>query len=580
LRLALTIAVGIGLAATAYFLLGRHGVGIGSPIGLAWPLAAALGLLTIVWLSLTRLVWDKVTVAMGAVASVSLAAVIILNLLPPIARDELLYHLAFPRLYVQSGRVLDLPFAKYSYYPMLVQMLYTPLIAYDWPQAAKNLHLLFGLASCALVGLYLAPRTGVRWAAAGMLLLLTTPTVLVVAASAYVDLALLFYATAALLGLLRWSETGQMSFLVLAGLASGLAASVKYNGLVVCGLLALSIPLLSQDLSSKRVIAALLAFTGLNLIPVFPWLVKNYWTTGNPVFPLLEGFVGGQAVLETPMGGGGLGWRRHLYGESWVEIALVPLRVFLTGREGDPSRFDGVFNPMYLLGVAAALRPSAPQRDRALLGFAVVFLALVLLLERFFSRFALPALVPLVVLTVEALQRTVQKRMTQPLLAVGAVAILGFNGAHFIGFWNRIDPLDYLLGRASETDFITRFVPEYPITKYANDHLPPDAVVYLAFLGNRGYHWQRPYTYDDNFLGDTLLEATRGSSTPEAIGAVLARKAISHVASADVLLDRYLHVNLSPEEMSRWHGFWHRCLLPIFERRDFSLRELRSDCRS
>ncbi|TAJ79930.1 hypothetical protein EPO44_19030, partial [bacterium] len=49
-----------------------------------------------------------------------LSVEVILGLLPPTARDELTHHLAIPKLYVKAGRIYEIPFAPYSYYPMLL----------------------------------------------------------------------------------------------------------------------------------------------------------------------------------------------------------------------------------------------------------------------------------------------------------------------------------------------------------------------------------------------------------------------------------------------------------------------------
>ena len=54
---------------------------------------------------------------------------ILLCLVPPTARDELTHHLAIPRLYVRSGKIVEVPMALYSYYPVL-DMLYTPWVGW------------------------------------------------------------------------------------------------------------------------------------------------------------------------------------------------------------------------------------------------------------------------------------------------------------------------------------------------------------------------------------------------------------------------------------------------------------------
>src|ERR1043166_9210808 len=61
-----------------------------------------------------------------------LAVEILLCLVPPTARDELTHHLAIPRLYVRAGKIIEVPIAPYSYFPMLLEMLYTPWIYWGY----------------------------------------------------------------------------------------------------------------------------------------------------------------------------------------------------------------------------------------------------------------------------------------------------------------------------------------------------------------------------------------------------------------------------------------------------------------
>jgi hypothetical protein len=37
--------------------------------------------------------------------------------------------------------------------------------------------------------------------------------------------------------------------------------------------------------------------------------------------------------------------REALYGETWWDMALLPVRIFFQGRDGDPKYFDGKLSP-------------------------------------------------------------------------------------------------------------------------------------------------------------------------------------------------------------------------------------------
>jgi hypothetical protein len=303
-------------------------------------------------------------------------------------------------------------------------------------------------------------------------------------------------------------------------------------------------------------------------------LAKNFWQTGNPVYPLLPSVFGGRLLPPRPSIDT-LTYRRALYGESWLEIVLVPLRVFVSGREGDPARFDGVFNPIFLVGFVAALLPGASRRTRVLAGTSAALLFLVFGLTLFRSRYSIAALAPLVVVVVGALDAAGRRGGAwRTAAAAMVVAALAFNFAHLGAFVNRLDPLPYWRGEESREQFIARFVPEYPVATYANDHLPADANVYLAFLGQRGYYWRRPYTYDFHFSGIKLREAVESAKEPDEIAAVLRREGISHIASVDALLARFMRDNLNERGFERWRGFAAAHLHLLVHRNGVSLYEV------
>lgn len=571
---ALWLGAALGLFADLYLFVALAGQGAASPLGLLWPVLLGAALLTLVWTSLAGIDWRGTTAMLGVAGAFFVLVVAVLDLVPPVARDELTHHLALPALYARAGHMYEIPFADQAFYPMLLTLLYTPLVAHAWESAAKYLHLAFGLGAGALVCLYLRTRTSDRFAVLGAVLLVTTPTVLVLGASAYVDLGLLFFAAAATLALLRWSESQRASYLVLTGLTAGCAATVKYNGFLLVPLLAGAAVLLSDRRHGLAALRPAVVVAFFAAIPLLPWLAKNFWQTGNPVHPLLNDFFGGRPLPARPSIDP-LTYRRALYGESWLEILTVPLRVFLTGREGDPARFDGVFNPILLLGFAAALFPAASRRTRVLAGLSATVLLLVLLLTVFRSRYSVAALVPLVVLAVGALAAACRRGAAwRAAAATAVVGALAFNAAHLARFAARVDPIPYWRGEESRDGFIARFVPEYPVTTYANTHLPRDANVYLAFLGQRGYYWQRPYTYDFHFSGIKLREAVERANAPDEIANVLHRDGISHIASADALLTRFMHDNLTRPGFERWRDFARDHLRLLLRENGVSLYEI------
>ncbi len=160
---------------------------------------------------------------------------------PPIARDALVHHLALPKLYLRHGAMVERPDMVFSYYPMNLDLLYLIPLSRGNDVLPAFIHGAFGLLTAALLYAYVRRRLGGGYALAAALFFLSTPIVIKLSTTAYVDLGLSFFSTAALLCLVRWSGQGfRPRDLLPAGLFCGLAMGTKYNGLVVWVVLCLS----------------------------------------------------------------------------------------------------------------------------------------------------------------------------------------------------------------------------------------------------------------------------------------------------------------------------------------------------
>jgi len=555
------LACAVGCAGTAYFLLGLSSPAAFSFVALLFPAIAAACLLAITAIGVGEVLPPpgRARALFGGACAVVLLVVVGLALVPPIARDELTHHLALPALYIESGRIVEVPFADQAYYPMLLEMFYTPLLAWLPEQTPKFVHLLFALATAAVVGIAAKRRGGVAAGALGFCVILFTPVVALLASTAYVDLGLLFFTAVAVATLLLWYDTGSWTWLLLSALNAGFSGTSKYNGLVSIALLIVWATLVPAKLMlgyarpARRYALIAAVYAAVAVVPMSPWLAKNYVQTGNPTFPLFHGIFGGR---ELPDRGGGidvLTRRRLLYGESWAEVAAVPLRIFTTGREGDPARFDGVLCPLMLIGIAAALRRGAPREQRLLLAFAAAFLGIAFFQTSLRARYIVPMLPPLALITAPALAEILSRRrvLGGALLAAGAL----FTLSHLSDKWRQVDPLAYLGGEESRDEYVARFVPEFPVIEYANHALPADARLYLAFLGTRSYYCRRPFTYDYYFSGVTLRRYLESSGDPAEVVERFRDDGITHMVAADALLGRFLEDNLDTPTLERWQVF-------------------------
>src|ERR1051325_1125592 len=101
-----------------------------------------------------------------------------------------------------------------------------------------------------------------------------------------------------------------------------------------CSLWSLRAFLSCAKRSTEASLRHIVLFCGVSMLPLLPWLVKNLYETGNPLFPLMNNLFHGRPIAEVPALTE-VTRRRLIYGESWLEIVSTPLRVFVTGVEND-----------------------------------------------------------------------------------------------------------------------------------------------------------------------------------------------------------------------------------------------------
>ena len=129
----------------------------------------------------------------------------------------------------------------------------------------------------------------------GAFFFLSTPVILRLSHWGYIDLGITFYTTAALLLLLRWRENrNAFGALALAGLSLDSRLATKPNGLVAALIIVMLFALVLAKPPRQSLFASMqesCAIRRLALLPFLPWLIKNWWQTGNPLLPVLPWLV-------------------------------------------------------------------------------------------------------------------------------------------------------------------------------------------------------------------------------------------------------------------------------------------------
>jgi hypothetical protein len=573
----------LGAAGTVYFFTGLAGY-VAHPLPNLFIAAVLAGALLFFLFELFRVMTAAPWV--GRMLWLAILVVMVISaflcLVPPTARDELTHHLNIPRLYARAGRIIEIPMAPYSYYPMLLDMLYTPWVLWGYDSVPKLVHGLFGYLTGLLLYAYLARRMNSTYGLLGFFAWISIPVVLRLSHWAYVDLGVVFYTTSAVLCLLLWrEERDRRSWLVLAGFAAGFGFATKPSGLLACLLLVL---LLAWQLAreSGRGLGAMvydLALLGIAVaLPCLPWLAKNWYQTGNPFFPLLGSLFAVRGPAATApaqyVSLGVLAKRELLYDESWWQIAALPVRLFFSGQDDNPQYFDGVLSPLLIVLLPWAFKGKWLDEKQWLFGFALLYLVYALFLVDLRVRYVLLIVPPLVILFVYAVFNAYLSLKRPAYLLGFLVCFVGYHGLYLYRYFQAAAPVQYLFGKETRAEYLARSLPEYATFEYINDQLPGDAKIYLLFVGRRGYYCERDYFHDGGELPAFLRGALQSAQEAAEIEQVLRRKGITHLMVRTDLMGRYLIENLPPGKIALWNQFAASRLSLNFQERGYALYQL------
>ena len=465
----------------------------------------------------------------------ALGGAFLLALYPPTAFDETLYHLPTVGAFAASGRMPFLASLRTPVFPNAAEALEVPLYLLGGDVATHLVPLLATVATAILVFASARPAgAAVAWLAAAIFL--SSPIVVHLASSGYVEATLTLFAFGAWAAVDRRGEGAPGPRRVLSAALAGASAAVKYLGLAVAAATTAAAALLSPR--GRRVRAAVLS-SAVAAAVLAPWYVRIVRATGNPVFPFAPGIFGHSAWdpvgLSHP---GGIG-------RAVLDLLRLPWdTVFARGRlNGQPP-----FSPWFLLvSPLLAWRAIRGRRARRVAAVCLGWGALWLFVPRD-SRY-LTLLLP--ILSVEAARtiaaggRALGRRVTP---AVAALAVLP--GIAYAGYRvAKQGPIPF--GAAARERYLAEEVPAYHAVSFLN-RTDPRGTVFVC--GGEQLRWY----YRGTMIGDVSGIARYDELLALSDGAAVARR-------LDALGVRYV---------LRVRG---TCRAPVLDRGDFPFRSVYAD---
>jgi hypothetical protein len=474
-----------------------------------------------------------------ALLAVALAALFLLSLDPRVDGDADTYHLTLPRIFLEAGGFVRIPFFVYSTWPLGTELLYAVALAVHDHVLAAGLH--FGCGALLVAGAADVARRAAG-AAAGILaaaLLLLDPSLRFEIRTAYVDLAfaLLFF-----LAYCAWEPAGETvvplrrrALLALAGVFLGGAAAAKVIGALPAVVLAALE--LGRGLAHRRGARAIAGDLGCLLLPALalaaPWWARSFALTGDPLHPALYAiFAGGGEEWSAELAARTAA-HHHAYGmgRTPLDLLLLPLRLTAVGDPEARLRFGGAIHPVWAF--LAPLLAWGCFVDRAARRLALPAL---LWIACWFPgpqtvRLLLPAQPFLAAAAAVSSARAAAAIAPRRPGALAAAALLAAALAAATGLHEAIPRTAELFALAArgERAVLDSAVP--PHCRFANAELPPDARI-LMLDTNRSFFCHRDFLADSLFQASQMNALLRTTSDAAGLAALLRERGVTHVLVA------------------------------------------------
>lgn len=307
LRVATSLAIGLGLASLLVLLSGLSGI-LSPTLLVAWiivgvALASFQSRRAIKhlspWLS-TRdssfllLLIPAALLAIGLLGT-SLYPQLLWKPFDPHPYDVISYHLQIAREWYDLKRIVPLSHNSFSYFPMGMEMHYLAAMhlrggAFQGMYLAQSMSLLHAIAcALAVAGCALQLKKN-PWIAT--LAFVSVPWVVMLSCVAYVETGVMLFSTLSLAWLLISIGKPSWKSLIVAGVCIGFACGYKYTAIPMTAI-PLGIAYAILTIRQPKWIARIAVLSACAFAVTSPWFIRNaIWTHGNPVFPLATNLFG------------------------------------------------------------------------------------------------------------------------------------------------------------------------------------------------------------------------------------------------------------------------------------------------
>jgi 4-amino-4-deoxy-L-arabinose transferase-like glycosyltransferase len=497
-------------------------------------------------------------------------------LTPEIHFDAIYYQLPVPKMYIEAGRLVELPQSYRSYFPKGVNFQFMVGLLLAGEATAK----LFSFTAYIAVIVQVAALTQsvVRKSLAVLIsaaIIATIPIAGWNSGTAYVDIGVTVFTLATAYGVFKWQSNKRLGWAIVVGLSAGLAIFAKIQALFFLPGLAILILLeLRRFGLNRKFVGHCMAFVLPALLIGLPWYIITFIWTGSPVFPVFN------AIFKSslwPVENSNFGFGAFGVGTDLISILTLPWEITYNSNRFNESPYGTGLLGLTVL--AALLWPVVSPHKTYRLQWQMTFLIAGFTLFWLIAqsvRYYLPVL-PIYAILAASTFHYVQRR-TMSILPhlVGprwlsiynnillVTTLLGSIVMMWNMWWNipgRI-PLNYILGRQSHAEFIYAGLPNYQAYQFLKNYPAFSPVVLAVGIPDLLHFEPTSQIYAMHDSHSLVLWLNQHGNTPEKLAKALDSLGFTHLVYLNVhsaeqppnlFTDAFIRSYLRPEFTSPNH---------------------------
>ena len=214
----------------------------------------------------------------GLIAVLLCLPLLVTPLRPPLAWDELAYHLPYARFWAEQGALTVNPWLRYPLSAYNMDLVYAAALLFGSEVLPHLIHALTGALTAALT--FGVARRFLDWRVGLLAAVLLVYATRWGWANAYVDLGIMLFWSAAFAALALRHSLRDRRFSYLAAFFAGIAVGIKYQGLFYLPLF--MVLALVVERRPAVVLRAVLIFAAMGGY----WYLRNLIISGDPVHPI------------------------------------------------------------------------------------------------------------------------------------------------------------------------------------------------------------------------------------------------------------------------------------------------------